>query len=120
MMTTLVSSVRNPTEARKFLRDAGGRFDTPGLDAVRPKTPALTKSWRRISIVVVCRIAPNPDRANRRSAAPDDRGEPRHRDQRIKELALTVLPPSHHTLLPLMPSPPTQLEFCNTIEGRTD
>src|SRR6266849_7570465 len=45
------------TEARKFSRDDRLRSSTPGPEAVRLKTPALSQSWALISFVVVYRSA---------------------------------------------------------------
>ncbi len=45
------------TEARKFWRDDGLRFGTLAPEAVRLKTPTLSRSWTLISFVIVYRNA---------------------------------------------------------------
>ena len=64
MMKLMLASQR--TEARKFLRDDRLRSSTPGPEAVRLKTPALSHSWALISFVVVHRSA-DDDRDHHRA-----------------------------------------------------
>jgi hypothetical protein len=57
MMAMDLSLASNPTEARKFSRDAEVRSGTPRPEVVRLKTLTLSRSWGRISVVVIHRNA---------------------------------------------------------------
>src|SRR6476646_4579505 len=72
--------------------------------------------------------APSSDRADRRSAAPDDRAEPPCRDQTNRKIVLARLPADPSCAAPadalstngITDRESSQREFCNTIEGQAD
>ena len=72
--------------------------------------------------------APNLDRANRRSAAPDDRVEPPCRDQTNRKIVLARLPADPSCAAPadalstngITDRESSQREFCNTIPQSAD
>src|SRR6187551_1838518 len=72
--------------------------------------------------------APSSDRANRRSAAPDDRAEPPCRDQTNRKTVPVLLPAAPSCAAPadavstngIMVRDSHQREFCNTIPSKAD
>src|SRR5204863_9362003 len=72
--------------------------------------------------------APSSDRANRRSAAPDDRAEPPCRDQTNRKTVPVLLPAAPSCAAPadavstngIMVRDSHQREFCNTIRSTAD
>jgi hypothetical protein len=54
---TQLSLASNQAEVRKFSRDAKMRSSTPEPEVARSKTLAVSRAWRRVSIIVVYRNA---------------------------------------------------------------
>jgi hypothetical protein len=57
MMTAKLSSTSRSTEARKYLHDTEVRYRAPLPEIIRPKPPALSKSFRLIFVVTAYRSA---------------------------------------------------------------
>ena len=57
MMTAKLSSTLRSTEARKYLHDTEVRYRAPVPEIIRPKPPALSKSFRLIFVVTAYRSA---------------------------------------------------------------
>src|SRR3984885_10801524 len=88
-----------------------------------PSAPDQSRADPCVSNKAPILCAPNSDRENRRSAAPDDRAEPPCRDQTNRKTVLVLLPAAPSCAAPadavstngIMVRDSHQRKFCNTI-----